>query len=99
MRGKPADDPNPLRRGSPIYLLPEHPHGVGERPHTIPAQLHVVVQAATNNVHVAVDQAWNHAPALEIYSFRRCIRPRHQLLIGSDCHESELMARADAATK
>ena len=36
---------------------------VGERRHAVPAQLHVVVQAAANDVQVAVDQARDDAPA------------------------------------
>ena len=41
-------------------------HRVGERAHAVPAQLHVEVQAAANDVQVVVDQARQDAPALQI---------------------------------
>ena len=44
-------------------LLLQHRQGVGQRGHAVPAQLHVVVQAAADQVHVAVVQAGDHAPA------------------------------------
>ena len=41
-------------------------HGVGEAAHAVPAQLHVVVQPAADDVQVVVDQARHDAPALEV---------------------------------
>ena len=39
-------------------------HGVGQDAHAVPAQLHVVVQPAADDVHVGVDQAGDDAAAL-----------------------------------
>src|SRR5262249_47520894 len=57
---------DPLRSGSARNLLLEHPHRVGKRSHSVPTQLHVVIETATDDVHVAVDQSGNDAAPLEV---------------------------------
>ncbi len=64
--GEAADHAYPLRRGRARHLVLEHAHGVGQRAHAVPTQLHVVVQAAADDVHVAVDQPGDGAPALQV---------------------------------
>ena len=75
MLGEAADHAHPLRRRRDRDLALEHRHGVGEACHTIPAQLHVEVQAAANDVQVIVDQPRQHQPALEIDDL--CLWPHH----------------------
>ena len=41
-------------------------HGVGEAAHAVPAQLHVEVEPAADDVQVVVDQAGHDAPPLEV---------------------------------
>ena len=64
MLGKAADDAHPLRRGRAVDLLLQHRHRIGEERHAVPAQLHIVVQPATDDVRVAVDQPGNDTAAL-----------------------------------
>ena len=52
-----ADHAHPLRRRRALGLLLEHPHRVGERRHAVPAQLHVVVEPAADQMHVRVVEA------------------------------------------
>src|SRR3954453_3883791 len=64
--GEAADDPDPLRRRRAVHLRLEHGHGIRERVNAVPSQLHVVVEPAADHMHVAVDQARDDAPAIEI---------------------------------
>jgi hypothetical protein len=52
MRGKPADDANPLWCPRHRYLALEHRHAIGEAAHAVPAQLHAEVRSAADNVEV-----------------------------------------------
>ncbi len=86
MFGEAAHHPDPLGSRCPVDLLFEHAHGVGQRSNAVPAQFHIVVQAAADDVHMAVDQAGNHAPAFEIDASGRGSGHLHHILIraGSD---------------
>ena len=56
-----TDHAHPLRRRGARDLLFQAPHRIGERGDAVPAQLHVVVEPAADDVDVRVDQARNHA--------------------------------------
>ncbi len=64
--GEAADDAHPLRRRRDRDLTLQHIHRIGKRAHPVPAQLHVVVQAATNDVGVVVIETRQHALAFEV---------------------------------
>src|SRR5262245_62832816 len=88
MFSEPAHDADPLRGGCPSNLLLEHPHRVGKRSHAIPAQLHVVVEPAADDVHVAVDQTGDDAAPLEIDASRARTGQAHDVLLGPGCNET-----------
>ena len=83
-----ADHAHPLRRGRAVDLLFQHAHGVGERAHAVPAQLHVVVEAAADDVHVAVDQARDDAPPFEVDAAGLRPGELHDLMIAADGGEA-----------
>ena len=64
--GEAADHAHPLRRRRDGDLALQHGHGVGKAAHAVPAQLHVEVQPAADDVQVVIDQAGQNAPALQI---------------------------------
>ena len=74
-----ADDTDPLRSRRARNLLLEHPHRVGERSHAIPAQLHIVIESTSNDVHVAVDQAWHRATSLKVNYFATATGEGHNV--------------------
>ena len=53
-----------------MRLFLQHAQAVGQRRHAVPAQFHVVVQSAANDVQVRVVQAGNDAAALEVDDLR-----------------------------
>src|ERR1700675_3043551 len=55
--GPTSDYPYPLRRGSSCSLFFQHVQCIGERRDTVPAQFQVVVEAATNRMHVRIVEA------------------------------------------
>ncbi len=55
--GPSANDPYPLRWRSPPGLLLEHSQRVGQRRDPVPAQLHVVVEAAANQMQMGIVEA------------------------------------------
>src|SRR6516225_8149260 len=68
--GPTADHANPLRRWRPRCLLFQHPQGVCQRWHPIPTQLHIVVQATSNGMHMRIVEARNYGSVLGINQFR-----------------------------
>ena len=66
MLGEAADHAHPLRRRRDGDLALQHVHRVGEAAHAVPAQLHVEVEPAANDVQMVVDQPGQNAPALEV---------------------------------
>src|SRR3982074_3810854 len=88
MRSEAAHDADPLRSGRACNLLLEHPHRVGKRSHAIPAQLHVVVEPAADDVHVAVDETGNDAAPLEVDASRTGTGQTHDILLGPRCNET-----------
>ncbi|MNI22979.1 hypothetical protein D3C73_765460 [compost metagenome] len=65
--GEAADDAHPLRRRRILSLGLQHGHGVGQAGYAVPAELHVVVQPAADEVGVAIDQARHHPPAAQVH--------------------------------
>ncbi len=57
MRRKAADHAYPLRGRRDRHLLLQHRHGVDKAAHSVPAQLHIEVDAAPDDVQMVVDQA------------------------------------------
>ena len=74
-----ADHAHPLRRRCDGDLALQHAHGIGEAAHAVPAQLHVEVEPAADDVEMVVDQPRQDAPALEVddLGLRTC--QRHHL--------------------
>ena len=89
--GETADDAHPLRRGRDRHLALQHVHRIGERPNAVPAEFHVVVQAAAHDVGVVVDQARQDALALEVDDLRVGSSQRHDLAVGSDFQEQAVL--------
>jgi hypothetical protein len=87
VRRETADHADPLRRRRAVQLLLEHTHRVGQRPDSVPAQLHIVVEAAADDVHVAVDQPGNCAAAVEVDDLRARARQRAYLAFRPDPEE------------
>src|SRR5262249_35577035 len=52
--------------------------------HAVPAQLHVVVQAAADDVHVVVDEAGNDAATGQVDALRLGAGERHDLAVAAD---------------
>src|ERR1700756_55306 len=55
-----SDHSNPLRSRGPRRLLFQHAQSVGERRHTIPAQLKVVVEPAADRMHMRIIESRNN---------------------------------------
>ena len=72
MFGEAAYHAHPLRSRGTGDLAFKHIHRLGQRRHAIPAQFHVEIQAAANDVHMAIDQAGDQAMAPGID--HRCVR-------------------------
>ena len=82
--GKAAHHPHPLRRRCHGHLALQHRHRIGQRAHAVPAQFHVEVEPAANDVQVIVDQAGQHAPALEVDNPGPLAGERHHLMVAAD---------------
>ena len=65
-----ADHAHPLAGRRALRLFLQHAQSVGERWHAVPAQFHVVVQSAANDVQVRVVQSGNDAAAFEVNHLR-----------------------------
>jgi hypothetical protein len=64
--GEAANDPHPLRRRRDRHLTLEHVHGVGQRAHAVPTQLHIEVQPAADDVQMVVDQSRQDTATSEV---------------------------------
>ena len=91
MLGEAAHHAHPLRRGRDGDLTLEHGHGVGQRAHAVPAQLHVVVQAAAHHVRVVVVQAGQDGAALQVDAPRAGAGQRQHLGIVADRDETAVL--------
>jgi len=94
MLGKPSDDPNPLRHRRAVHLFLEHAHGIGERTHAVPAQFHIVAQAAADDVGMAVDQTGYDAPAPQLDLLRLRSGKWTDLAVGSHGDDPAILDRS-----
>src|SRR5438045_861966 len=78
-----ADHTHPLRRRGSLSLVAQHAQRVREGRHAVPAQFHVVVEAATDRMHVRVVETWNHRSPLGVNHFRGRPTLAQNLVIGS----------------
>ena len=70
-------------------LLLQHPQGVGQRGHVLPAQLHVEVEAAADEVGVAVVEAGDDAPPAEVdHPGPGCRGAHHLVRLADGQHEA-----------
>ena len=93
MFGEAANHPHPLRRRRNRYLPLQHRHRIGERAHPVPAQFHVEVEPAANDVQVIVDQAGKNAPALEVDNLGLPAGKLHHIIVAADCGEFAIRDR------
>ncbi len=84
MLGEAADDAHPLRRRRRRNLPLQHCHRVGERTHAVPAQLHVEIEAAANDVKMIVDEPGKHAPAFQVDDPGLARGKRHDVRVATD---------------
>ncbi len=71
MLGEAAHHAYPLRRRRDRDLPLQHLHGIRERAHAVPPQLHIEIEAAADDVEVVVDQAGQDAASLQVDDSRR----------------------------
>src|SRR3984893_3150804 len=62
--------PHPLRRGCSGRLLAQHVQREAQRGHPFPAQLHVVVQPAANDVQMRIIETGNDSSSFKVDDFR-----------------------------
>ena len=88
MLGEAAHHAHPLRRRRDRDLASEHGHGIGQAAHAVPAQLHVEVQAAADDVQMVVDQARQHAPAPQVDDAGARAGQGHDVVVVADMREA-----------
>jgi hypothetical protein len=93
MRREATDHPDPLRRRRDRHLSFQHRHGVCEAAHAVPAQLHVEVQATTDDVEMVIDQARQNATAFQVDRPRRRTGERHHVVIAPHRREDTICDR------
>ena len=91
MRGEAADHAHPLRRRGHRHLAFEHCHRVGEAAHAVPAQLHVEVEPAADDVQVIIDQSRQNAAPFEIDNSRFAARQRHDIPLMADLNKAAVL--------
>ena len=64
-------------------MLFEQTHGIAQRRHAFPTQFHVVIQAATDQMQMAVVQARYHAATIQIDDFGVGLRQLHHVFIAA----------------
>jgi len=73
--------------GGDVDLPFQHRHGVGQRADTVPAQFHVEVQPAADDVGMVVDQPGQHALALEVDNPGAGASQCHDVLVVADSQD------------
>src|SRR5580700_12225042 len=91
MCGEAANHAYPLWWRGDRDLPFEHRHGVGKAADAIPTQLHIVVQPATDDVQMVVDQPGQHALTLQIDGARGPVGEGHDLLGAADGAEHAVL--------
>jgi hypothetical protein len=97
--GEATDDTHPLRRRRDRDLLPQHGHRVGERPYTVPAQFHVGVEPAADDVKVIVDQPRQDTATPEVDDLCGQAGELHHLLVVTDGGEDTVLYRHRAGCR
>src|ERR1044071_8799683 len=59
-----------------------HSQSVSQRRHAVPAEFHVVVQSAANDMQVRIVEARNDAPTIEVDD--HCVRSRLEVRVNAD---------------
>ena len=85
--GKPTDHPNPLRWRCDGNLPLQHAQGIRKGVHAIPAQFHVEVEAAANDVQMIVNETGQDTAALQIDNTRLLPGKTHDFCIAADGQE------------
>src|SRR6266404_1971816 len=65
--------------------------GAGERGHAVPAQLHVVVEAAADHVRMAVVETGDHAATVQIDGHRIRLAQYHDFSVVADGRKHPLL--------
>ena len=89
--GESADHPHPLRRRRDGDLPLQHVHRVGQRAHPVPAELHVEVEPAADDVKVIVDQPRQDAAPFQIDDLGRRPGQLHDLAVVADRGEDAIL--------
>jgi len=89
MRGEAAHNADPLRRRRDRDLPFQHRHGVRKTAHAVPAQLHIEVETATNDMEMIIDQSGQYASCFKVDDLCSLIGERHHISIVPDgCEDS-----------
>ncbi len=99
MFGEATDDAHPLRRRGHLHLALQHRHRIGQRTYAVPAQLHVEVETAADDVKMVVNQAGQHALTLQINEQRVFAGERHHLVVAPDRRELAVSDRDGACRR
>ena len=86
-----ADYAHPLGRRRALCLLLQHMHGVGKRRHAVPAQLHIVVEATADRMHVRIVETRDHRSAAEIDCFRVGSSQTHNFFVGANADKAPIL--------
>src|SRR5215472_73325 len=73
--------PDPLRRWRPSGLVLKHGESFRERGHSIPAQLHVVVETTADGMHVGIVQTRNYGSFAPVNNARLWASEAQDLII------------------
>ena len=76
-----------MRRRRDRHLPFQHGHGIGEAAHPIPAQLHVEVEATTDDVQVIVYETREGTASPEVNDAGLCAGKRQDVFASSDRRE------------
>ena len=82
--GKAAHHPHPLRRRRDRHLSLQHRHRIGQRAHAVPAQFHIEVEPAADDVQVVVNQAGQDPSALEVDDPGPLAGELHHVIVAAD---------------
>src|SRR5271155_4072411 len=88
-----ADDTNPLRRRRPCRLHFQHAQCISERWHTVPAQLQVVIQSASDRMHMRIIETRDYCPPSTVNHPRCVTAARKDLVMVADRGDFSVLYR------
>jgi hypothetical protein len=88
-----ADHTHPLWRGRARDLSLQHPQGIDEGGHAVPAQLHVVIEPPADHVQVRVVETRDHRALVEIDKARARSAIRHDVSLGTHREKPAVLDR------